>query len=195
MTEPNHQGVCLEDSRNRGPIAHFRPPEVTEDYVRLRFKRVFPRETPAQIDARVAQFRADLASKTPRAPPPLSQSLDDVPHPFFELGVHPDIVEQLWRLDRSLPLSSRWIVWGHPALVHPQTGVIFAVAIGTLGIVARLPPVLREGLAVTHPLNFGETFDVSSAGQEWRFLSSPPNEAHIVAAFEDAALRAPKTSG
>ena len=115
--------------------------------------------------------------------------------PLYELGVHPDIVEQLWRLDGSLPLPSRWAVWGLPALVHPLTGVIFAVAIGTLGIVARLPPRLREGMASMHPLNFGESFDISSAGPEWRFLTSPPDEAHSLAAFEDAAVRAPQNTG
>ena len=106
---------------------------------------------------------------------------------MFQLGVHPDIVEQLWRVDRALPVSCRWAFWGHPALVHPQTGVVFAVAIGTLGIVARLPPQLREGLTTTHALSFGEAYDIAPAGPEWRFLTSPPKEAHIVAAFQDAA--------
>lgn len=188
MSQPVHIGVSIEDPRNQGPIAYFRPPDVTEEYVRLRFSRVFRQETPAQIDARVARFLASLASQSLRAPPPLSQSPTEVRNPFYELGVHPDIVEQLWRVDQALPLSSRWTFWGHPALVHPQTGVIFAVAIGTLGIVARLPPRLREGMATVHRLNFGEDFDISLAGPEWRFLTSPPDEAHVLAAFEDAAL-------
>ena len=187
MPEPDHRGVSVDDPRNRGPIAHFRPPDVTEDYIRRRFGRVFRRESPEQIEARVTRFLAELASKPHRPPPPLSQSLDEVANPLFQLGVHPDIVEELWRLDRALPLPCRWTLWGHPALVHSRTGVIFAVAIGTLGIVARLPPDLREGLTTTRPLNFGETYDISPAGPEWRFLASPPEESHIAAAFKDAA--------
>jgi hypothetical protein len=190
----NHHGVASDDPRNQRPIAHFRPPDVTEDYIRRRFGRVFRSESQEQIDARVRQFLTDLAAKPRRPPPPLSQSIDEVENPFFQLGVHPDIVELLWRSDRALPLSSRWTVWGHPALVHPRTGVIFAVAIGTLGIVARLPPGLREGLATVHPLNVGEIYDISPAGPEWRFLKLPPDESHIVAAFE-AAARGRDTDG
>ena len=36
-----HRGIAEEDLRNHGPIAHFRPPDVTEDYVRARFSRAF----------------------------------------------------------------------------------------------------------------------------------------------------------
>ena len=190
MSQSSHRGVALDDPRNRGPIAFFRPPDVTEDYLRRRFARVFRRESPAQIDARVNRFFSDLAAKAPKPPPPLSQSIEQVKNPFFELGVHPDIVEQLWRLDQALPAPSRWVVWGHPALVHPETGVIFAVAIGTLGIVARMPPALREGRVTTHPLNLGETYDVAPAGPEWCFMSSPPDSASIRAAFDFAAARA-----
>jgi hypothetical protein len=189
MSQPTPLGVSLEDPRNQGPIAFFHPPDVTEDYIRRRFTRAFRNATPQEIDARVARFLAELASKSPRPPPPLSQSLDAVKNPFYELGVHPDIVEQLWQLDRALPLSSRWVVWGHPSLVHPRTGVIFSVAIGTIGIVARMPQRLRQGMSVVRPLAFGESFDISSAGPEWRFLASPPDETTILAAFEDAELR------
>ena len=187
MPEPGHCGVSIEDPRNHGPIAHFRPPDVTEDYVRRRFGLYYRRETREQIDARVARFLADLASKPHRPPPPLNQAITEVANPLFQLGVHPDIVEQLWRSDQALPVSCRWAFWGHPALVHPETGIVFAVAIGTLGIVARLPPELRQQLTTTHPLNFGETYDISPAGPEWRFLTAPPQQSHIVAAFKDAA--------
>ena len=182
-----HRGVAEEDHRNQGVIAHFRPPDVTEDYVRARFARTIRHQTPAQLEARVAEFIARLAAKSPRPPPPLSQALEQVADPRNGLGTHPDIVEQLWRLDRAMPLSCRWVVWGYPALVHPQTGVIFAVAFGTIGIVVRLPPELSAAASAIRPTNPSQHYDISPAGAQWRFLSGGSEEAHCRAAYDHAA--------
>ena len=185
-----HRGIAEEDLRNHGPIAHFRPPDVTEDYVRARFTRAFRHLSPAQLEARVAKFMADIAAKPPRPPPPLSQTLEQVADARTGLGTHPDIVDQLWQLDRSLPHSCRWVVWGYPALVHPTTGVIFAIGFGTIGIVVRLPPELRDAALAVRPTNPGQQYDISPAGPEWRFLSRPSEEIYCRAAHDYAAAPA-----
>lgn len=187
MSVSAHRGVAEDDPRNQGPIAFFRPPEVTQAYVRGRFADIYHRETSAQIEVRVAQFMASLREKPPRPPPGLNQAIEDVADPWFGLGVHPDLVGLLWRLDGELPQPCRWVVWGHPALVHPQTGVIFAVAIGTIGIVARLPPELRGARSAQRDLGQHRNYDVSPAGPEWRFLPPQPDPAEGRAACQFAA--------
>ena len=172
MPDVSHRGVNEADPRNRGVIEHFRPPDVTQDYLRARFADTIPNATPAKIEALVVKVVTAIASKPHRPPPPLSQSLDQVADPFYGLGTHPDIVDQLWQIDHSLPQSCRWVVWGNPALVHPITGVIFAVGFGTIGIVVRLPPDQRGSASARRPTNPGQHNDISSAGPEWRFLNS-----------------------
>lgn len=165
MTGEPHRGVNEDDPRNRGVIERFRPQEVTADSARARLARINP--DPAQVEERVAKLMANLASKPHRPPPPLSQPLEEAPEAFFGLSTHPDIVSELWRLDRALPRSCRWVVWGYPALVHPVTGVIFAIAYGTIGIAARLPPDRLNG-ALAASQNGS---DIAAAGPEWRFLT------------------------
>src|SRR4051794_8645119 len=115
-----HRGVAEEDPRNQGVIEHFRPPEITERYVRARLTLANRRRTAAEIEAHVVKFFSDLAAKPHRPPPPLSQALDQVADPIAGLGTHPDLVTRLWRLDSGLPASCRWVLWGYPALVHPR---------------------------------------------------------------------------
>ena len=188
MADALHRGVNEADERNRGIIEHFRPKDVTPEYVRARFARVVPHETPAQIEARIAKFMADLASKPHRPPPPLSQSPDQVADARYGLGTHPDLVELLWQLDRELPQSCRWVVWGYPALVHPKTGVVFAVGFGTIGIVLRLPPELGAAASSKRALGRGQEYDLSSAGPEWRFLPQQAQDQACRAAYDFAGL-------
>ena len=190
MSQALHRGIAEEDPRNHGLIEHFRPPAVTEDYVRARFTRSMRHKSPAQIEALVAKFMADIAAKTPRPPPPLSQSLEQVADPFTGLDTHPDIGDRLWKLDRALPQSCRWVVWGYPSLVHPQSGVIFAIGFGTIGIVVRLPPDLRDSLSAVRPTNPGQQYDISPAGAEWRFLTHELEEICCRAAHDYAAIPA-----
>jgi len=66
---------------------------------------------------------------------------------YWECGSHPDVVERVWdQLGKSLPAECRKVVLGSPALVHPESGVVLAIAIGTqYGL--RLPTsALRDGL-------------------------------------------------
>jgi hypothetical protein len=61
---------------------------------------------------------------------------DRAPRPdhldYWESGSHPDVVERVWnQLGNALPLESRRVVCGTPALVHPTSKVVIAVSIGT----------------------------------------------------------------
>jgi hypothetical protein len=170
MTPEPHRGIAEDDPRNAGPIAFFRPAEVTETHVHAQLSQAHRGEPAAEIGERVSEFMAKLRASPPRPPPPLSQPLQDIANPFLQLSTHPDIVVALWRMDSALPQPCRWVVWGRPALAHPRTGVIFAVAIGSIGIVMRLPPEARDGANAVRQLSLGRTYDVSPAGPEWRFV-------------------------
>ena len=198
MPDSPHPGVNADDARNHGVIEHFRPPEVTTDYVRDQLGAVMRKSSPAQVEARVAEVMAKIAATPHRPAPPLSQPLEAAPHPLYGLGTHPDIIERLWRIDKALPRTCRWLLWGGPALVHPVSGVVFAVGFGTIGAVVRLPPDRRDAASATRPLNFGERYDISPAGPEWRFL--PPryddDEGAGLAAYAfSAPLTAPPPPG
>jgi hypothetical protein len=156
---------------------------VDADYVREHLAPLMGQRTPAEIDAKIAAVVADIASKTVRPPAPLSQSVDQAPHPWFGLGTHPDIVTELWAIDETLPQSCRWLVWGFPALVHPQNGVIFAFAFGTIGIIVRLPLDLRAQCPET--LRAGR--DIGSAGEDWRFLPRAYEPGLCRAAYDAVA--------
>jgi hypothetical protein len=184
-----HRCVNQADARNRGIIEHFRPAEITPATVRARFAKIFVRETALQIDARVAKFMADEAAKPVRPSPPLSQSLDQVKDPIFGLGTHPDIVERLWLLDRGLPASCRWVVWGFPALVHPLSGVIFAIGFGTIGIAMRLPAEWPATAPEARADVSGKR-DIAAAGPEWRLFGPCPDAAPCRVAFDFAAAPA-----
>lgn len=183
-----HRGVNEADARNRGILEHFRPAEITTEYVRARFAKIYARESAAHIDARAAKFMADEAAKPIRAPP-LGQSLDQVKDRFYGLGTHPDIVERLWLLDRGLPASCRWVVWGYPALVHPLSGVIFAIGFGTIGVAMRLPAELSDAGPQARADVSGKR-DIAAAGPEWRLLGPCPEAASCRAAFDFAAAPA-----
>jgi hypothetical protein len=65
----------------------------------------------------------------------------DIPDPYMTLGTHPDLVARLWNeLTSELPADCRWVVFGAPALVRPDSGVLFGFAGGSLTYALRLPP-------------------------------------------------------
>ncbi|MEQ1894988.1 MAG: hypothetical protein ABL998_20805, partial [Planctomycetota bacterium] len=52
----------------------------------------------------------------------------------YQLGAHPDWVEVLWQtLDASLPTRCAWVVHGRATLVRRSSGVLFGLALGTIG--------------------------------------------------------------
>ena len=64
-------------------------------------------------------------------------------NPYLELGSHPDVVERIWNeLGTVFGQDSNQIVCGSPALVHPMSGVVLAIAWGTRYVLR-----LSEGMA------------------------------------------------
>ena len=116
-----------------------------------------------------------------------------LPIPWYGLGTHPDIIEALWDMDDSLPQRCRWVFWGGPALVHPETGVLFAIGMGTIGIVFRLPPQVvasadPQVARVIQKFNRAPTFDIGPAGPEWRLIAQvAPRALWCRAAYDFAA--------
>jgi hypothetical protein len=171
-----HRGVAVDDPRNAGPIAFFAPKEVTRESLRQSLTVAMRGKSPADVEAAVDRALEKIARGPIRANPPVSQSLSEVADPRYGLSTHPDIVEIMWKLDNELPQRCRWVLWGRPALVHPETGVVFSVGFGTIGYVMRLPPQVLESAAPQRARtvvsgNPGQTFDISPAGPEWRFVS------------------------
>jgi hypothetical protein len=174
---PDHRGVAEDDPRNSSPIVFFKPKQVTEESARLLLIRSLPHAPANQIEMRVQQVMKRIATGPIKPPAPLSQSLEEVDDPHYGLDTHPDIIEHLWKLDVSLPQRCRWIFWGKPALVHPLTGVVFAVGSARSVYVMRLPPRVIEAAeptqaSVTVTGNPGQTFDIGPAGPEWRFITA-----------------------
>jgi hypothetical protein len=181
-TVAGHRGIAEDEPRNRGPIAYFKPKKVTEESARELLTRSLPRASAAQIEMRVQQVMRRIAIGPIKPPAPLSQSLEEVDDPHYGLGTHPDIIEHIWKLDASLPQRCRWVFWGKPSLVHPQTGVVFLVGFGTIGYVMRLPPWILGGAdpkqaKVIITGNPGQSFDIGPVGPEWRFVTSRAPEA------------------
>jgi hypothetical protein len=187
-----HIGVTSEDPRNAGIIAYFRPEPVTAASVLASLVAASPGKPLADLVARQQELLQKVASRPAVADPPLSQSIDQVPQPWFGLGTHPDIITALWKLDEQLPQKCRWVLWGRPALVHPETGVVFAAAFGTIGIVLRLPPDILRGAeppaaSVTRRRGAGQNHDIGPAGPEWRCISPGPSTAEWCRAAYDFA--------
>jgi len=68
--------------------------------------------------------------------------LDD---PYYGLGTHPDLITHLWDdLTVELPAPCAWVVWGAPALVRPDNGILFGFAHGVYLHVLRLPAADHE---------------------------------------------------
>jgi hypothetical protein len=176
MTPPlDPPGVTAEDPRNSGPIAYFRPEKPTRLSVHATLAPYHRGKDPAELERKVDALMEKIADGHVRPSPPLSQPVEATADVWFGSGTHPDIVDELWKLDDGLPKRCRWLFWGRPALVHPQSGVVFAVGFGSIGLVMRLAPpalanadptVASEALATSG----GRRFDISPAGPEWRFL-------------------------
>jgi hypothetical protein len=89
-------------------------------------------------DPRNANVIRNLSKGNPKHLPPCA-SPTAVEDPYTSLGSHPEIVERLWDvLAPSLPKDTRCILFGTPALVAPRSGVVLAVAFGTVYCI-RLP--------------------------------------------------------
>ena len=92
---------------------------------------------------------------------------------YWGAGAHPEVVERLWdQLGENLPKTSRALVFGTPAHVHPDSGVVLAFALGT-EYALRLPRrVWRDsrpaGLrTVAQWTGGGSTDIVLECGKDW----------------------------
>ncbi len=168
-----HCGVAVNDVRNAAVLAFLTPLDYSDEaVVRARLTRSLRHASAAKIEETVAKI---MAATSP--PKPISQALETVADRRYGLGTHPDLITRLWDLDDTLPEKCRWVVYGHPALVHPRTGVIFGFAGGTLGYALRLPASSRREAdalgaktAITMPFEAPwDVWDLSKAGPEWRF--------------------------
>ena len=96
--------------------------------------------------------------------------------------IHPDIIERIWQLGAVIPQDCRAIVYGAPALIHPQTGIIFVFGTGTVYFL-RLPAAfaaeaIKAGAFTNHRWSFGGGMDIlQELGDEWvggRWLQNEP---------------------
>ena len=91
----------------------------------------------------VIRYLERTRGEPPDVRPPREKSID-----YWECGSHPDVVERVWdQLGKHLTVRARQVVLGTPALVHPKSGVVLAMAIGMqygLRVPAR---ILNEGLS------------------------------------------------
>jgi hypothetical protein len=123
----------------------------------------------------------------PDVRPPREKHLD-----YWECGSHPDVVERVWdQLGKRLPVECRQVVLGTPALVHPHSGVVLAIAIGTQ-YALRLPGrVAQDGLpAGTRTENTWSTGGVmdiqKELGSDWIFGSwASAEEEWSLEAFQE----------
>ncbi|HEU4402077.1 MAG TPA: hypothetical protein VFT43_08225 [Candidatus Polarisedimenticolia bacterium] len=110
-----------------------------------------------------------------RADAPALARPDAVPRPYDSLGTHPDLVARLWdEITARLPADCRFVVFGAPALVHPETKIVFGFAGGTHTYALRLPEDVRKeallagaGRVKKYPRQ--PSFDLEVIGPEWVF--------------------------
>lgn len=99
-----------------------------------------------------------LAHTNPKGHPAIAPP-DAFQSPYMTLGSHPDIVERVWdELTIALAVDCRAVVYGNPALVHPERGIVFALAFGTAYAI-RIP-----GEAMEEAINGGCTTDRTWTG-------------------------------
>ncbi len=93
----------------------------------------------------------------------------------WQLGTHPDLVEIVWeQLPSQLPENCQWLIYGRPALVHPQSGIIFGMATGTSVLALRLPQSDRREVsrveAQVVQYHDGSHLRADDLGDDWAFL-------------------------
>ena len=112
---------------------------------------------------------------THRPGPATLERHDEVPNAYLGLGCHPDLVERLWKdLATALPIDCRYVLARTPALVHPKTGLVLALGIGTqyvLRITATdRAAALAAGLKTTTVWAGGRKLDLEAElGPDWLF--------------------------
>jgi hypothetical protein len=94
---------------------------------------------------------------------------------YYKAGCHPDIVERLWdQIGPALPADCRCLVYGTPALAHPNSGVILATGMGTAYSLRLNAPFLQAAIAAgartSRTWSTGETIELETQfGADWIF--------------------------
>lgn len=116
---------------------------------------------------------------------------DEFVRPYEQLGTHPDLVVRLWdELTVLLPGDCRFVLFGRPVLLHPESEVAFGLALGTQAYALRLPEVvLAEAIAAgasrVHRYPGRSPFDLDVIGPEWMFCNWHRDEDRwCLAAYE-----------
>lgn len=117
---------------------------------------------------------------------------DDVDR--YALGAHPDVVERLWgRLNAALPEDAAFLVGHGPALVHPHSRIVVALALGTqyaLRLPAgRVTEAMAAGATEVHTFaTSGGTLDLrTTLGPGWVFGAWSDAEGEWLAESHAAA--------
>ena len=118
-------------------------------------------------------------------------------------ATHSDLDEQIEKLEKRLPKKCRGTAFGYGVLIHPKTGVIFAVG-SHLTFVLRLPVNVRlEALTsgASEVINFEGSrfppyhppsrFHASEFGMDWVFIDAwgtqNPTDGWVKAAYQYAS--------
>jgi hypothetical protein len=110
------------------------------------------------------------------------QPIDPKRDYYWGSGTHPDVLERLWnQIGKELPVDSRALVYGKPALVHPESGTVLAFALGTEYAI-RLPAKVwadqrPSGLRTVAKWAGGSSTDLATeCGKDWIFGSYTDKE-------------------
>jgi hypothetical protein len=124
----------------------------------------------------ILAFIRDMKSLYPNAPQEQSVAEADL----YQIHTHPDLIEYFWG-GRQKP----WIFLSRPILVHPVSGIIYAMATGTDTIALRLPQEEREiAFLDTQYGQQSAGFMAASIGAEWAFIR--PYQKGVETFFESA---------
>jgi hypothetical protein len=168
-----HCGITLEHPANAGVIARMTRPHVIAD--RPGLIRSLEKLQAMHPSAAIARAIFKLQNNIPDPPIPPSEAPGSVDP--MRLGAHPDILERLWKIGRKLPTDCAWVAFRRPVLAHSATGVIFGLAVGTLGYALRLPPECardaqmagaKQTLSGLGPKK-ADTYSLTDYGPDWWF--------------------------
>ena len=105
---------------------------------------------------------------------------NSVPNAYGRCGCHPDIVYFLWdEIGKALPTDCRALVYGTPALVHSNSGVILAIGVGTASGLLLPSPLAslatQAGAKTVQRWSTGGEMDLQKQfGMDWFFDSGIP---------------------
>jgi hypothetical protein len=100
-----------------------------------------------------------------------SSSPKDLENPYTSLRVGLSVCDLLWKdIPAEVPEAKRWVIYGCPVLVNPDSNVIFAFGVG-LRHALRLPePAFRQGVEQGANLVIrmhGFSIDLGKIGTGW----------------------------